>query len=997
MSAVAPTTGLWREALAQVDTLLQQPPEARELALAGLAAAHPDLHALVAALLAADVAAEARNFLEPARAHASEHALREGMTLGPYRIVARLGTGGMGEVWLARRDDGLYQGDVAIKTLHPYLARGTLRERILREASLLGRLTHPNVARLLDAGVSPDGLVYLVIEYVRGVAIDAWCDEYAATVHDRLRLFVDVCAAVAHAHANLIVHRDIKPPNILVDGAGVPKLLDFGVAKLIEADARAERTELTRLTGRVFTPEYAAPEQILGHPVTTATDVYSLGVLLHTLLAGVRPFANVENPTAIEHAVLHDDPARPSRAVASAPDIDGIAAKRSTTPRKLHRALTGDLDSIVARAMRKSPAERYASVLNLAEDVRRHLDHQPILARPDPVFVRARKFARRHRIGVAASVLVIGAIAAGVAGVVWQAQVARVEARKATAIKDFLVGVFERNSTAHPDGAKARQTTAEELLAQSAQQIRTGLTEAPEVRSELLGVMGRLYASLEMQKEALPLLEERLALQRRELGGTHSDVAKTLSDLANSQLQNGDYPAALRSANEALRIFRANRDEVALEHALAHATLGQVSYRLGTARDGRMRRHFETARDLLAAHHPRSSWRLEMQTGLAREAQSAGDHEAALRHDQEAVRLFESGEVDADGLARGGAYQSLGNSLNWVSRNEEAERYLRKAIVEFERAGGPAHPYTIDGRRELGSFLGWIGRRTESKATLEDALAAQIKARGADDPQLTSVIRLDLGRVLMMRGEYAAAERELQQVIKTWKASGASILAPTMHLARIHTEQGRFDLLVQELDDVEAKVEKRFGKSSWWHAVAINRLAAWRLAQGNPDDARGYFVRLREGFDREGEFGPNRAYAEVGILRVLLAQRSAELIPESRRVISQIESSRARGDMPDEEAGAHMLLGAGLLRGGRIDEARNHLERAVSMRASMDAPDSPLLAEARLYLAQQRHLGGDRGAARALLREAEAACLRSGAGPQYLKLLADTKQITSRR
>jgi eukaryotic-like serine/threonine-protein kinase len=958
--AERPATQVWREALAHVDELLQRSEAERACDLAELARSQPHLHSIVASLISAEQDASSSGFLEPAAAPESLYALEAGAHVGAYRILSQLGAGGMGEVWLARRDDGLYQGEVAIKTLHPYFAVGALRERFLREANLLGRLTHPNIARLLDAGVSADGVVYLVLEYVRGVALDVWCDERALSIEARLRLFLDVCAAVAHAHANLIVHRDIKPPNILVDDAGVPKLLDFGVAKLVEADAQSGRTELTRLTGRIFTPEYAAPEQILGQPVTTATDVYALGVLLHTLLSGAHPYA-AANTVDAERAVLHDEPVRPSRAAAAVSDIAGVAARRSTSPQKLQRALTGDLDSITARAMCKAPSERYASVLAFAEDVRRHLEHQPIHARPDPVAVRAKKFARRHRVGVAASALVLAASAAGIGGVLWQAQLARVEARKATAIKDFLVGVFERNSTAHPDGAKARQTTAEELLAQSAQQIRTSLVDAPEIRSELLGVMGKLYAALEMQKEALPLLEERLAIQRRELGDSDSAVAKTLSDLAASQLQSGDYPAAERNANDALQIFRANGDESALEHALAHATLGQVSYRLGTARDGRMRRHFEAARDLLAVHHPRSYWRLEVQTGLARIAQSEGNHEAALKYDQEAVQLFESGAVDADGIARGGVYQSLGNSLNWVSRNDEAERYLRKAIVEFERAGGPNHPYTIDGRRELGSFLGWIGRRQESKATLEGALRAQIDARGADDPQLTSVIRLDLGRVLMMRGEYAAAERELQHVIKTWKVSGASTLAPMMHLARLHTEQGRFDIAAEELEDIEARAVKRFGKGSWWHAVAINRLAALNLAQGRLEEALRYFMRTRnEGFDPPGEFGPNRAYAEVGLLRVALMQRrDADLVGEARTVISQIESSRARGDMPDEEAAAHMLLGVGLMRGGRIDEAGPHLERAAAMRERMDAPESPLLAEARLYLAQQRRVAGE--------------------------------------
>jgi serine/threonine-protein kinase len=265
--------------------------------------------------------------------------------------------------------------------------------------------------------------------------------------------------------------------------------------------------------------------------------------------------------------------------------------------------------------------------------------------------VRLRSF--RHRVGVAASALSALAFGAGIAGVIWQAQVARMEARKAGAIRDFLVGIFERNSVSHPDGAKARQTTAQELLAQAAKDIRTGLTDAPEVRAELLGVIGNLYGSLEMQKDALPLLQERLAIQRRMLGDSDPAVARTLSDLATSQLQSGDYPGAERSATEALEIFRAHGDESPLEYALAHTTLAQVSYRLGKSQDGRMRRYFERARDLLATHHPRSSWRLEVQTGLSRAAQNEGNHEASLKYDEEAVQLIESGAVDADGITRG--------------------------------------------------------------------------------------------------------------------------------------------------------------------------------------------------------------------------------------------------------------------------------------------------------------------------------------------------------
>ncbi|HEX6639221.1 MAG TPA: serine/threonine-protein kinase, partial [Steroidobacteraceae bacterium] len=557
-----PATRLWREALAHLEGLLEKSSAERAQALDEIGRTQPQLHSLLTSLLDADERADRSGFLDPPRK--AEGVLAPGTQLGPYRIESRLGAGGMGEVWLARRDDGLYVGQVAIKTLHPYFGGGALRERFLREALILGKLQHPGIARLLDAGVAPDGGVYLVLEYVRGVAIDTWCDERQLNLRARLALFLEVCAAVSQAHANLVVHRDIKPANILVDAAGQPKLLDFGVAKLLEADAPAG-AELTRMTGRIFTPEYAAPEQILGETITTATDVYALGVLLHVLLTGARPHGRSDNPVEIERAVLHDEPARASNAAAgSGADV---AAARATTPSRLRRDLAGDLDSMIEHALRKDPSQRYPSVPALAEDIRRHLAHQPILARRESVAARTRKFVLRHRVGLAATTVVLFALGAGVAGIAWQARAARIEARKATAIKDFVVGIFERNSTSHPDGARARKSTAEELLAQASREIRTRLIDAPEVRTELLGLMARLYADMEMQKEALPLLETQLTSQRASLGERHPDVARTLTKLAASQSQSGDYPAAVRSLTEAQEIFRTNGLESALEYA----------------------------------------------------------------------------------------------------------------------------------------------------------------------------------------------------------------------------------------------------------------------------------------------------------------------------------------------------------------------------------------------------------------------------------------------
>ena len=297
---------LLQEAMTHIDGLLDKSRLERTTLLGALAQSRPEVHALVMDLLEHEDAVM-RGYMEPATSQA-QPTLRADSRLGPYRIIRLLGEGGMGEVWLASRDDGLYEGHVAIKTLHPYFAGGALRERFLREARVLGRLAHPNIARLLDAGIH-EGVVYLVLEYVQGRAIDVACDEASLDVAARLDIFMQLCAGVAHAHSSLVVHRDIKPGNVLLTPDGVPKLLDFGIANFSTSRREGEKvaSDLTRLTGRVFTPEYAAPEQVLGQEITTATDVYSLGVLLYVLLTGRLPY-EIDGRDRWEHAVLHQEP-----------------------------------------------------------------------------------------------------------------------------------------------------------------------------------------------------------------------------------------------------------------------------------------------------------------------------------------------------------------------------------------------------------------------------------------------------------------------------------------------------------------------------------------------------------------------------------------------------------------------------------------------------------------------------------------------------------------
>ena len=432
-----PDPARWARLSQALDDLLARQGPEREAALAQLESAEPDLGLELRRLLQADAQARAEDFLTGHAAladaadaaddtddTANESPSLAGHHLGAYTLQSPLGAGGTGAVWLAQRTDGRYQGQVAIKLLHLALLGRVGAQRFAREGAILARLQHPHIARLLDAGVAPGGQPYLVLEHVQGERIDQHCSTRELDIEARLGLFLDVLAAVAHAHSHLVIHRDIKPGNILVTSAGEVKLLDFGIAKLLETDDEASpATELTQHGARPLTPDWAAPEQLRGGAITTATDVYTLGLLLHLLLSG-RHATTPQGATASEamRAALETDPVRPSRAATLQDGLAPASGDGRALPQRWARRLQGDLDNIVARCLRKEPGERYATVAALAEDLRRHLAHEPISARPDTLGYVAAKFVRRHRGAVAAGLLTTVAIAAGVVGTVTQAR-----------------------------------------------------------------------------------------------------------------------------------------------------------------------------------------------------------------------------------------------------------------------------------------------------------------------------------------------------------------------------------------------------------------------------------------------------------------------------------------------------------------------------------------------------------------------------------------------
>src|SRR5271154_5921425 len=466
-----------------------------------------------------------------------------GTRVGPYRVVSILGHGGMSTVYRGERDDSQYQQTVAIKVLQHAALHPRLRSRLHSERHILATLDHTSIARLIDSGDLEDGTPYIVMEHVDGESIDSYCDSRTLFVRERIELFTAVCAAVHYAHRNLVVHRDIKASNIFVTHDGTPKLLDFGIAKLLAPESLSHTLPVTRLQERILTPENAAPEQVLGRPITTATDIYALGVLLYQLVTGRSPYRLLSySQLQLERAICMDDPARPSQIVVSKlqgeNDLDRsrISDRRGLSPQRLRTRLSGDLEAIVAMAMRKEPDRRYPSVEALADDLRRHLLGQPVRARQGDWRYNSAKFLRRNLFAVVMAAAIFVGLVAIVGVTLWQnhrigiARDATAQERdRAQQVSGFLVDVF---SNADPFKAQGREVTAKDLLDQGAEKIKNNESLQPEVRAQLLESIGLAYRRQGLSERAIPLFEQAVAIRRQERPLVNGHVAVALANLA---------------------------------------------------------------------------------------------------------------------------------------------------------------------------------------------------------------------------------------------------------------------------------------------------------------------------------------------------------------------------------------------------------------------------------------------------------------------------------
>jgi eukaryotic-like serine/threonine-protein kinase len=760
----------WRALSPYLDQALELPTADRAAWLASIGARDAGLAVDLQTLLAERDRLHESRFLEqpvPVGSHTVLTQSLEGQAIGAYRLVSLIGQGGMGSVWLAERCDGRFEGQVAVKLLNVALLGRVGEERFRREGTILARLTHPHIARLIDAGVTSTGQPYLILEHVAGLSVDRYCDERGLDIDARIRLFLDILEAVVHAHANLIVHRDIKPANVLVSEDGQVKLLDFGIAKLLEPDAAlASGGNATRaLTGEgsALTPEYAAPEQVTGGAVTTATDVYALGVLLYVLLTGQHPAGTaVQSPATLLHAIVDTEPRRISEAVVShteSPEaLTSHAARCGTTSSRLRRVLRGDLDTIVAKALRKNPTERYSSVTALADDLRRFLRHEPISARPETLTYRAGRFVRRNARGVAMAAVVVlmlgGSTAFYTSRLARERDRAQREAAKATKVSELMVGLL---TGADPiaNRATGEGPSVRGMLDAGAEQAQRELGDQPEVQAEILTVLGRVYRRLGVFDQAQRLLEQALAVGQKVYGADHVRLAQTLNDLGAVLTDKGDYAAAARALEQALSMRRRLLGPEDADVAVTLVELGRVYQDQGFNQraDPLLRESLAIRRKVLGEDHRETAVSLNAVASVLRLEGDLSGAESLLRQSL-ALNVRTRGEYHAN---TGTSLHDLGVVAASRGDYASAESLFRRALITHRRALGETHPIVATTLNSLSRVLVEQGRYDEAAAALQSALDIARPALGRDH-QLVAIYTINFASLQLARNDPAAAE-----------------------------------------------------------------------------------------------------------------------------------------------------------------------------------------------------------------------------------------------
>ena len=820
----------WLALSPYLEDALEMEPEERSVWLDALRLENPTLAGELEALLLRSEEIAEEGFLERREIELPAAASLTGHCVGVYRLVSQLGRGGMGTVWLAERQDGRFERRVAIKFLNLALIGNGGDQRFKREGKILGLLVHPNIAELIDAGVLPTGQPYLVLEHIDGVDIDRYCDEHNLDIPGRIRKFVDVLQAVAKAHANLIVHRDLKPSNVLVRYDGQVKLLDFGIAKLLEDEAHGESaTQLTFEYGQALTPLYAAPEQLNGGAVTTAADVYALGVLLYVLLSGRHPIArNVQTPAELIRAILKEEPERPSEVVAHSNNglAESYSARRSSTPERLHRILRGDLDTIVAKAMKKDPSERYVSVTAFADDLRRYLANQPISARPDTVGYRTAKFIKRNSSVVILAAATAAASAAGLVATALQVRSTRAE-------RDLALRQLSRAE---------RMTNLNEVLLTDAAPPGVSLTPSQLLESE----------------------ERIIQREHYDSAASHVEMLLSIGDQYSGQDQNAD---ALRVLENAYQLSRGIRESSV--RARASCVLSGALLPVGEL--ARAEALFQEGLNELPADSHSS---LERAFCLLRGSEAAfhrGNSNQAIERAESAQRIFKKSPVQPD-FQELNLLENLGGVYGSAGRFRQSNAAFEEASALMTNLGYDETQRAVKLFNDWALILTYAGREIQAEKVYRRAIDAAGTSSAGDT--VPAVLLYNYAGVLRELGRFREATEYADRAYARASAAGDALLLDQIDLqrARMYRDQSDWSRADALLSNLEPRLKRKLPPLHYAFAVLTSEKALLAKARQDFPEAlrlQNEAIAIDEASTARG--GPSAAY-----LPVLLVRRSSD-------------------------------------------------------------------------------------------------------------------------